>query len=70
MFIITLITEVNINDLIKNKKSVIYFWNDEFITEDFLSSRIKHLTKKHPNLNFIGVKFGANNSFLIIKVMI
>ena len=54
--------EVNINDLIKNKKSVIYFWNDEFITEDFLSSRIKHLIEKHPNLNFIGVKFGSNNT--------
>ena len=54
-------TEVNIDDLIKDQKSVIYFWNDEFITEEFLSSRIKHLEKKHPSLKFIGIKFGANN---------
>ena len=53
-------SEVKIDDLIKDKKSVIYFWNDEFTTEEFLSSRIKHLIKKHPSLNFIGVKFGGN----------
>lgn len=53
-------SEKNINELIESKKSVIYFWNDEFINEDFLSSRIKHLIKKHPSLNFIGIKFNNN----------
>jgi len=44
-----------INELIKNKNAVIYFWSAEYMSADYLVSRIKFLEKKYPDLLFIGI---------------
>lgn len=58
----------SIKKLIKNKKSVLYFWNPEYLGKDFIASRIKYLSKKYPDLKFIGVKIAGNNKDRILKL--
>lgn len=56
-----------INKLTKNKNSVIYLWNPKYTSEEYLASRIKHLTDKFPKLNFIGVKVSSKENENHIK---
>ncbi len=58
----------SIRRLIKNKKSVLYFWNPEYIGKDFIASRIQYLSEKYPDLKFIGVKIYDNNKERILKL--
>lgn len=58
----------SISRLIKNKKSVLYFWNPEYIGKDFIASRIQYLSEKYPDLKFIGVKIYDNNKERIFKL--
>lgn len=44
-----------INDIVKNKNSVIYFWSTEYISSDYLVKRIKYLENNYPNTLFIGI---------------
>ncbi|HCE55532.1 MAG TPA: hypothetical protein DER05_11290 [Lutibacter sp.] len=44
-----------INELIKNKDAVIYFWSAAYMSVDYLVSRIKFLENKYPHLLFIGI---------------
>ena len=44
---------LDISKLSKNKKTVIYFKNHNFSSDEFVSGRINYLTKNNPNLNFI-----------------
>lgn len=46
---------LTINEVIKNKNAVIYFWSTAFITTDYLANRIKFLEKKFPDLLFVGI---------------
>jgi hypothetical protein len=57
----------SIKSLIKNKNSVIYLWNPNYISGEYLSSRINYLSKEFPNLNFIGVKIAASTKEKSIK---
>ncbi|MCF6182566.1 hypothetical protein [Lutibacter sp.] len=45
----------NIRDLIKGKNTVIYFWSNEFMSSDYLVSRIKYLENTYPKILFIGI---------------
>jgi hypothetical protein len=56
----------NSNDLLKNKNSLIYFWNPTYVSEDYLASRIGFLISKNPEVQFIGVKI-EDNSMNYIK---
>jgi len=49
-------TSNNILEVIKHKKTVIYFWSTEFMSVDYLVSRIHYLEQKHPNTLFIGIQ--------------
>lgn len=53
-------SERSIHKLIKNKNSVVYFWNPKFISESYLASRVSYLGKKFPEINFIGIKFASS----------
>ncbi|SNR32067.1 hypothetical protein SAMN06265371_101222 [Lutibacter agarilyticus] len=46
----------DIHTIIKNKKSVIYFWSTEFMSTDYLVSRVRFLEKKYPKIQFIGIQ--------------
>tara|TARA_B110000003_G_scaffold53347_1_gene53083 strand:- start:28986 stop:30377 length:1392 start_codon:yes stop_codon:yes gene_type:complete len=58
----------SIKTLIKNKNTVIYFWNPEFISKDFITSRINFFSNKHPKLKFIGIKIIGNYSDRLQKL--
>jgi len=46
----------NIRNVIKHRKTVIYFWSTEYMSVDYLVSRVHYLEKKHPNILFIGIQ--------------
>ncbi|SDW79908.1 hypothetical protein SAMN05444411_102199 [Lutibacter oricola] len=46
---------ININDIIKKKNTVIYFWSTEFMSSEYLTNRIQFLEKKYPSILFIGI---------------
>ncbi|HSQ45776.1 MAG TPA: hypothetical protein VLM44_02540, partial [Lutibacter sp.] len=51
---------LTINEVIKNKNTVIYFWSTAFITIDYLTNRIKFLEKKYPDLLFVGINMQSS----------
>ena len=56
---------VDINNLIKDKNTVIYFWSTEFMSTEYLVNRIKFLKSNYPNILFIGINM--QTSFKEIK---
>lgn len=46
---------IKINSIVKNKKTVIYFWSPIIISPDLLVKRVKYLESKYPELLFVGV---------------
>lgn len=75
--------KVRLNDVVKNQKSVVYFWPKKNFQVEYLAKRIKYLEKHYPDVLFIGVnskfpikswngflankKFDAKNQFLLDK---
>ena len=60
-------TKQSINKLTKNKNSVIYLWNPKYTSKEYLVSRINFLSKKFPNLHFVGVKISTSATKKPIK---
>ena len=54
-------TKLPINDIIKGKNSVIYFWSTDFMSSDYLVNRIKYLENEYPNMLFIGINMQNTN---------
>jgi hypothetical protein len=54
----------NIKNIIKGKNTVIYFWSTEFMSTDYLVSRIKYLKNNYPNVLFIGIQLPSENNDL------
>lgn len=50
------------NKLVKGKKTVIYFKNHKFSSDEYVSSRINHLVKNNPNVNFLIVNTCKDSS--------
>jgi thiol-disulfide isomerase/thioredoxin len=46
---------ITINEIIKNKNAVIYFWSLDYMSSEYLAKRIKFLEEKYPNLLFVGI---------------
>jgi len=61
-------TRRSVKKLIKNKNTVLYFWNPKYIGKDFIASRIQYFSEKYPNLKFIGVKINGDNKDRIYKL--
>ena len=49
-------TENNIREVINHQNAVIYFWSSEYMSIDYLVSRVNFLKRKHPNTLFIGIQ--------------
>ena len=47
--------EILSSDIIKNEKTVLYFWSEKLINTNNLSKRVRYLQQSYPNLNFIGI---------------
>lgn len=46
----------DIKTIIRNKKTVIYFWSTQFMSTDYLVSRINYLERNFPEIQFIGIQ--------------
>jgi len=53
-------TSSTINNVIKGKNTVIYFWSTNFMSSDYLVTRIKYLENNFPNILFIGINMQAS----------
>lgn len=53
--------QLNIQDFSLNKKSVLLFWNKEYFSEVFLSSRLPYLKRKFPDINFAVIEIDGNS---------
>lgn len=61
-------TDRPIKSIIKGKNSVVYFWNPEYMSRDFIASRIVFLSREYPNVEFIGVKIDGKGEDRIKKL--
>ena len=52
----------SIKNLIKNKNAFLFFWNPEYVSPIYISSRINYLSQKFPNMQFILVKIDGNKN--------
>ena len=55
-------SRTKIKSVIKNRKTVIYFWSPEMMSQDILIQRVKSLEKKYPSLLFVGINFHPNKA--------
>jgi len=46
---------LTINEVVKDNNAVIYFWSTDYVSSDYLVSRIKFLENRYPDLLFIGI---------------
>ncbi|WP_299060060.1 hypothetical protein [uncultured Polaribacter sp.] len=53
---------IDIVDFTIHKNSVLLFWNKEYMSKSFISSRIPYLQKKFPNLNFAVIEVDGNSN--------
>ena len=48
-------SKTTLRKVIRNKKSVVYFWSPEIMSSEMLIRRVNSLEKKHPSIQFIGI---------------
>lgn len=52
---------INIQDFVLNKNSLLVFWNEDYYSKVFLSTRIPFLKKKFPDLNIAIIEIDGNS---------
>ncbi|MCK5814554.1 MAG: hypothetical protein KAH07_01280 [Flavobacteriaceae bacterium] len=52
--------KTKINNVIKNKNTVIYFWSPTIISPDMLVKKINYLKDKYPDLLFVGINLDSS----------
>ena len=58
----------HIHNIIKNKNSFLFFWNPEYVSTMYISSRMKYLSEKFPEVQFIQIKIDGNSEDRIHKL--
>jgi hypothetical protein len=53
-------SEREITQIIKRKKSFIFFWNPEYVSKDYIAPRINYLMTNYPKVHFITVKIDGS----------
>lgn len=53
-------TDRSIKSLIKGKNVVLYFWNPDYVSKDYVGARVKYLSREFPDVKFIGVKIDGD----------
>jgi hypothetical protein len=48
--------EIPISEVIKGKNALLFFWNDEYYSENYIASRMAYLSKANPTITFIQIK--------------
>jgi len=52
----------NLKSIIKNKKSVIYFWSPNKLSSELLIKRVNRLKNNYPSLRFIGININPSKN--------
>ncbi len=55
-------SKYNISDIIKDKNTLLFFWNPEFVSKDYIVSRFKYLSTKYPDVKFIEVNIDGDKN--------
>ena len=55
-------TKKSIQPIIKNKNTVLFFWNPDYMSKEFIGKRVDFLLNKHPSLKFICIKISGNHN--------
>jgi hypothetical protein len=69
-FEITNYTNANqdVSDIIKNKNTFLLFWSPEYVSKEYLATRMNYLSNNYPNIQFIQVKIDGNSDDRIRKI--
>ena len=51
--------------LLRKRKSLIFFWNPKYVSEEYIAARINYLQIKYPKVHFITVKIDGNKNEII-----
>jgi peroxiredoxin len=67
------ITDLNnsnhpIQKIIKGKDVVLYFWNPKYVTKEYLFSKVNYLSKKYPNIEFVGIRIDGKQKDYVKKL--
>ena len=54
--------EHSIKDVLKDKPTFLFFWNPKFVSKGYVSSRIKYLSNKYSNIQFLLIKIDGDNT--------
>lgn len=61
-------TQQSILDVVKGKKTALFFWSPEHVGESYIASRIKFLSNKYPSIQFLQIKVEGNITERIKKL--
>ncbi|MFD2567883.1 hypothetical protein ACFSRZ_10905 [Pseudotenacibaculum haliotis] len=53
-------TDRSIKTLIKGKNVVLFFWNPDYVSREYVGARVKYLSREFPSVKFIGVKIDGD----------
>ena len=48
--------------IIKNNNTVLFFWNPDYMSKEFIGKRVDFLSKKNPSLKFICIKINGDRN--------
>lgn len=57
-----------IQRIIKGSNAAIYFWNPEYDSNEYITSKVNYLSKNHPDVKFIIVKIDGNGKDHIMGI--
>ncbi|MGB1283461.1 MAG: hypothetical protein ACPG44_03255, partial [Polaribacter sp.] len=52
----------SIKGILKNKNTLLLFWNPKYVSKAYIASRIGYLTSKYPTIQFIQIKIDGNST--------
>jgi hypothetical protein len=58
----------NISDIIENKNTFLLFWSSEYVSQDYIATRMNYLSNKYENIQFIQININDNSSKRIQKI--
>ena len=61
-------TKHSIQNLIRRRKSFLLFWNPEYVSKSYISSRLLYLSSNYPNITFLVIKTNGSDDEKIEKL--
>lgn len=55
-------------DVIKNKNTFLFFWSPDYVSKEYIGTRMDYLSESYPNIQFLQIKIDDNYSNSISKI--